>query len=436
MGEFNSELAASLRRAVEASPEDAALRLHLAELLLGAGDYSAAITEANHVLRTDPTHAAAVSVLSRTLAAMTAGAPGPREDGPGTAEPVQAEQDDAGPGAPPPPPEAGFDWTTAEKELGPGLPPPFVEPKRVQMGNGDGDAVPIVEPGAPPITLDDVGGLYDVKVRLNESFLAPMRHAEVARAFGKSLRGGLLLYGPPGCGKTFLARAVAGELGAVFMAVSITDIVDSFMGQTEKNLKAVFDSARAHSPTVLFFDEVDAIGVKRSSLLGSSVWLRQMVNQFLMELDSMSGNNDGLYVLAATNHPWDLDEALLRPGRLDRSVLVIPPDPPARRAILEYHLKDRPLAGINLAEITARTDGFSGADLQHLCITAAEKAMMQSIELGGIHPVGMEHINAAFEEVRPSTLGWLESAVNVVKFGNRHGQYNDLAEYLRSRHLL
>lgn len=439
MGEFNSELAASLRRAVDASPEDAALRLHLAELLLGAGEYSAAITEVNHVLRRDPAHGAAVSVLSRTLAAMTAVAPARQSEAAadtkaadtkaaetGPAHTAETGQDD----------DAGFDWNSAEKDLGPGLPPPFVEPGRIRMGDDDGDAVPIVEPEVPPITLKDVGGLYDVKTRLNESFLAPMRHAEVAKAFGKSLRGGLLLYGPPGCGKTFLARAVAGELGAVFMAVSITDIVDSFMGQTEKNLKAVFDAARAHSPTVLFFDEVDAIGLKRSSLMGSSAWLRQMVNQFLMELDSMSGNNDGLYVLAATNHPWDLDEALLRPGRLDRSVLVIPPDPPARMAILEYHLKDRPLAGINLAEITARTDGFSGADLQHLCITAAEKAMMQSIEQGEIRPVGMEHINSAFEEVRPSTLGWLESAVNVVRFGNKHGQYNDLAEYLRSRHLL
>ncbi|MDN3902920.1 ATP-binding protein [Arthrobacter sp. YD2] len=439
MDGISEELIASLRRAVTAAPEDTALRLHLAQLLLDGNRAVEALGQINTVLGSEPASASALALLNRAAAALSSTVPdGAASD---VAPAPDASAPDVAPAPETPAPDAGsddrpdFDWERAESDIDSTLPPPFVEPGRISMGE-DGEPVAITEPEVPALTLADVGGLEPVKQRLNESFLVPMRHADVAKTFRKSLRGGLLLYGPPGCGKTFLARAVAGELGAAFMSVSITDVVDPLIGQTEKNLKAIFDSARAHQPTVLFIDEVDAIGLKRSSMVGSSVWLRQMVNQLLLELDSMSGDNDGLYVLAATNHPWDLDEALMRPGRLDRAVLVIPPDPAARRAILNHNLKDRPLAGINLEEIVGRTDGFSGADLAHLCTTAAEKAMMRSIEANEIRPVTMEHINLAFAEVRPSTLPWLESAVNVVKFSNRHGRYNDLAEYLRARQML
>jgi SpoVK/Ycf46/Vps4 family AAA+-type ATPase len=305
--------------------------------------------------------------------------------------------------------------------------------ERVPLGptaTDDADGAP-VEVARDAVTLSDVGGLDDVKRRLEESFLAPMRNADVARAFGKSLRGGLLLYGPPGCGKTFLARAVAGELGATFMSVSMTDIIGAYMGETQQNLKRVFDTARAQAPTVLFIDEIDSIGMRRGSMAGGGAgWLRQMVNELLMQLDSMSGDNDGLYVLAATNNPWDLDEALLRPGRLDRSILVSPPDTGARASILRHHLRDRPIAGIDVEHLAAVTDGFSGADLEHVAVTAAEKAMMQSIAQGAISPITMEHLGAALREIRPSTAAWLESARNVVRFSNANGRYDDLAALL------
>ncbi|BBE22180.1 cell division control protein 48 CDC48 [Arthrobacter sp. MN05-02] len=316
--------------------------------------------------------------------------------------------------------------------MGSAVPPPFVEAGPVPVGPAaDEDGAAPVEAPREAVTLSDVGGLDDVKRRLEESFLAPMRNAEVARAFGKSLRGGLLLYGPPGCGKTFLARAVAGELGATFLSVSMTDVVGSFMGETQKNLKRVFDEARAQAPTVLFIDEIDSIGMRRGALSGGgAAWLRQMVNELLLQLDSMSGDNDGLYVLAATNNPWDLDEALLRPGRLDRSILVSPPDHEARASILRHHLKNRPIAGIDVQHLAAVTEGFSGADLEHVAVTAAEKAMMQSIAQGAISPITMDHLGNALREVRPSTVAWLESARNVVRFSNANGRYDDLAALL------
>lgn len=465
---MNEDVLASLRRAIESSPEDAALRLHVAEMLLGAGRHSEAIGETNAVLQRDPAHQAALDLLNRTVAAMTSGAgasaelpvpaadpagadagteqepePEPEEQPAAAVGPEPEEQPEAAvePGAVEPaagsaePAAAAFDWTRAETEVGSEVPPPFVKEPQLAYG-GDGPGVAPLDPEVPPITFADVGGLESVKKRLDESFLQPMKNAELAKAFGKSLRGGLLLYGPPGCGKTFLARAVAGELGAVFMSATMTDIMAPYHGETERNLKAVFDSARAKTPTVLFLDEVDAIGMRRSSLGGHHVMTRQMVNQLLIEMDSMAGDNDGLYLLAATNHPWDLDEALLRPGRLDRTLLVIPPDYEARLQILEHQLRDRPLAGINLEQIAARTDVFSGADLQHLCVTAAEKAMTESIRANRICPITMDHIEAAFAEVGATTLSWLESSRNVVKFSNAHGRYNDLADYLRSRGML
>jgi AAA+ superfamily predicted ATPase len=330
-------------------------------------------------------------------------------------------------------PSAEFDWGQAEGAFSGELPPPFIE-----HTNGDGgedEGVAPIEPQLARVSFADVGGLDNVKARLNESFIQPMRNAAIARAFKKSLRGGLLLYGPPGCGKTFMARAVAGELEADFMAVVLTDVVDGVHGRTEKNIHAVFQEARVSArkkPTVLFLDEIDALALKRSTMSGSSSWLRSTVNQLLLEMDSMSGNNDGLYILAATNHPWDLDEAVLRPGRLDRSVLVSPPDAPARGAILRRQLESRPVAGIHLDTLVGGTEGFSGADLEHLVTTASEKAMMTSIAAGEVLPIGMNHLAEAMAEVRPSTAEWLASARNVVRFAADGGRYDDLRDYLNA----
>ena len=172
------------------------------------------------------------------------------------------------------------------------------------------------------------GGMTEVKNRLEASFLAPMRNPELRRLYGKSLRGGLLLYGPPGTGKTFIARAIAGEMGAGFLSVTISDILDPYIGNSEANLHNIFQQARDHAPCVLFLDELDAIGIKRSLSRNSS--MRSTVNQLLEELDGVGSNNEGIYLLAATNAPWDIDPALRRPGRLDRTLLVLPPDEPAR----------------------------------------------------------------------------------------------------------
>ncbi len=316
------------------------------------------------------------------------------------------------------------------------VPPPFVTdgsaPQRIRIDDGDAALSPDDIGERPNITLADVGGLDDVKARLRTSFLDPMRNPEIAKAYGKTLRGGLLLYGPPGTGKTYIARAVAGELGARFISVSVADVLDGIMGESEKNVQRLFERARAASPTVIFIDELDALGGKRTGS-GSIHWMRTVINQLLQEMDGVGAQNDGIFLLAATNHPWEVDPAFLRPGRFDRMVLVTAPDAPARAAILRAALADRPIAGIDLDEIVTRTEGFSGADLSHVATTASERAMSDSLATGELRPIGMTDIRAALDEIRPSTGPWLASARNVVEFANLDGRYDVLRDYLKAQ---
>jgi SpoVK/Ycf46/Vps4 family AAA+-type ATPase len=396
----DSPLIDSLAAAVAARPDDLPLRLHLAELLVRAGRGGEAIAHAARVLAAEPGNQAAQRLMGSAL-------PG------GVA--------------------AAVDWNALEDEFTGVVPPRFVaateehEPVR-----GDDDRAFDVEKSA--VTLADVGGMAEVKQRLELAFLGPLRNPELRTLFGKSLRGGLLLYGPPGCGKTFLARAIAGEMGAAFLSLSIVDVLNMWVGSSERNLHDLFGSARSHAPCVLFLDEIDALGHKRSQLNSSS--MRTVVNQLLTELDGVDGNNDGVFVLAATNAPWDVDAALRRPGRLDRTVLVLPPDAAARAAILRYHLRDRPIAGIDLSAVAAVTDQYSGADLAHICETAAEYAMRDSIATGEIRMISQPDMLAAAREVRPSTGAWFGTARNVAMFANQSGEYDDLAAYLKNRKLL
>jgi SpoVK/Ycf46/Vps4 family AAA+-type ATPase len=425
---------ASLRNAVNALPDDLALRMHLARLLLTAGHGDEAVTHLGAILQADPANSDALRLLaSRHAGAGPAAEASAAPEGNATAVASPATTMPGQPAIPAQP--ASFDWAEAEAELSDVLPPMFITPEGASADAGESSrAEGAFDAERPGLVLADVAGMAEVKARLEAAFLAPMRNPELRKLYGKSLRGGLLLYGPPGCGKTFIARAIAGELGARFMSVSFADVVDMYMGSSERNIHEIFETARDNSPCVIFLDEVDAIGQKRSQL--RSTPMRSAVNQLLLELDDVTGGNDGVFVLAATNHPWDIDSALRRPGRLDRTLLVLPPDEEARAAVFRYHLRDRPVAGIQLAALAARTDGYSAADIAHICESAAELALLDSARTGQVRMIAQDDLLAAVSQVRPSLGPWFESARNVALFANDGGSYDDLAAYLKKRKML
>ncbi|MQA79235.1 MAG: tetratricopeptide repeat protein [Streptosporangiales bacterium] len=430
MPDADSPLIASLRAAVTAAPDDVPLRVHLAELLLAAGDQQGAIEHAAAALQRDPGSDQARALMTRAMAdpASSSSAPSPAQGEP--RQPTSGDTEDGTEAQTEQPSrqDGEFDWGRLEDEFRGVVQPMYVD----EQGNEVPD-VSAFEVEQAGIRLADVGGLQDVKDRLEASFLAPMRNPELRKLYGKQLRGGLLLYGPPGCGKTFIARAVAGEMGAQFISVSITDVLEMWIGSSEKNLHELFETARRNTPCVVFLDELDAIGQKRSHTRSSG--MRTTVNQLLTELDGVANNNDGVFVLGATNAPWDVDPALRRPGRFDRVVLVLPPDEDAREAIVKYHLRGRPIAGVDARRIAKATDGYSGADLAHLCDTAAERALLDAVRSGEARMVEMRDFDGALPEVRPSIGPWLDVAKNVALFANEGGAYNELLRYLKKRKL-
>lgn len=478
-GVSDSPLINSLIAAVDANPDDLPLRLHLAELLLAAGRSSEAVPHIAQALTREPGNASALALMARALGgpaspASTSSAPSApampptaptaptkatppstkatppstqatppstqatppvRPVSPESPEPTEptSEPADANPqSGTPVGADMEFDWSALESEMSDVIPPRFAAPTgddTIEGVRGHDDRIVDIETAG--VRIADVGGMQDVKKRLELAFFGPMRNPEMRKLYGKSLRGGLLLYGPPGCGKTFLARAVAGELGAKFISVSVVDVLNMWIGNSERNLHEIFEAARRNAPCVLFLDEIDALGHKRSQM--NSITMRTLGNQLLTELDGIDGANDGLFVLAATNAPWDVDTALRRPGRLDRMLLVLPPDAAARAAIIEYHLRSRPVARIDLKRLVLATEDFSGADLAHLCDTAAEHAMADSLDTGNVRMIEQPDFEKALHEVRASTGAWMATARNVALFANESGDYDELAAYLKRR---
>ncbi len=244
------------------------------------------------------------------------------------------------------------------------------------------------------VTFADVAGVDEVKEELEE-VVAFLKEPRKFSALGARIPKGVLLYGPPGCGKTLLARAVAGEAGVPFFSISGSDFVEMFVGVGASRVRDLFEQAKKHNPCIIFIDEIDAVGRQRGAGLGGGHDEReQTLNQLLVEMDGFS-NNEGIIVMAATNRPDILDPALLRPGRFDREITVDAPDVVGRRQILDVHAKDKPLdKDVDLDVVARRTPGFTGADLANVLNEAALLAARHNKK-----KIGMEELEQAVERV-------------------------------------
>jgi transitional endoplasmic reticulum ATPase len=408
-----SERAEALRAALDSAPDNAALRLLLAETLADEGRRAAALDE--YVLLADAGALGGAASLAAAELALDLGRfeiVGKLLDialGAGEVEGaahLQRRLD-------------GRAGSGGLVHLGP-----------AEEEEEEGDELPLRLADHETFVFADVGGLDDVKKAVERLIILPYQRPDLYLKYGRGSGGGVLLYGPPGCGKTMIARATAGECRLPFANVRIEHVLDPLFGASEQNLHGAFEAARATAPCVLFLDELDAIGFARRKHVGSAG--RPLVDQLLQELDASGSDNRDLLVLAATNAPWDVDEALKRPGRFDRMLFVPPPDEPARLRILELLLEGRPVADVDVPRLARDTALHSGADLRSLVERAIDELIDEAIETAAEPPLTMRHLEFARHAMQPSTIEWLATARNYVEFANDGGRYDDVQTFLRS----
>jgi transitional endoplasmic reticulum ATPase len=279
------------------------------------------------------------------------------------------------------------------------------------------------------VSFNDVGGMEAVKEEIRLKIIYPLQHPELYKAYGRKTGGGILLYGPPGCGKTLMLRATAGEVSCNYLAVGLHEIFDPYYGSIERNLHQIFETARANTPCVLVFDELDSLAPDRRTLRDSQV--RNVVNQFLSELDGIRSENQRILVIGATNAPWQLDPALRRPGRFDQAIFVPPPDLAARIQIIRLLAKDKPIANLNEQSLASATEGFSGADLKWVFERATEMALAGAIHAGRIVPISMDSLLEVASTHAPGTQDWIEGLQQNAPAAKHDTLYNEVRKFFQ-----
>ena len=381
-----------LEKALLSDPFSTDLRIRLADLYLEQTDYDQAITQYDIVLNQDHENEAALTGRSLCL------------------ERQEQKEEDAG------------DRRIRLVATGP------------ENSRDTGNVTPLWKTDEK-VRFSDIVGMTGLKKTIRLKVVEPFRNPGLFERFSKKTGDGILLYGPPGCGKTMMAKAIASECQAEFLSVDISGVLSMWHGESEQNLAGIFARARAAKPCVLFFDELDAIAVSRAKVQTQSA--RTLVNELLSQMDGLGKENSGIMILGATNMPWDIDSAAKRPGRFSRQVFVPPPDDEARRELLRLRLHGVPLEKtVDPAVIAGKTPGFSGADLDGLIENAKERAMLDMLDGDEDRVLRMSDFEEALEELSPTTVDWLRTAENLVKYGGAGSGYKDLALWLRKNRII
>lgn len=422
-------------------PDQPDAQLGISRVLLMNGDSSGAAVRAERVLQRDPSNAAAHLLLSRVLLsegdrsrALDHFEKAVRSDG-AVSDPSLEQELGRSAGdvrkniSVPNAPEPTFSDPFTNTEF----PPEAFEDPFVDDPTDDWRPETFFAPGDPErgrVNFDAVGGMEELKEEIRLKIIYPLQHPELYKAYGRKAGGGILIFGPPGCGKTLMLRAVAGEVGCNYFAIGLHEIFDPYFGSSERNLHQVFETARANSPCVLVFDELDSLAVDRRHLRESQ--MRNLVNQFLFELDGLRSDNSRILVIGATNAPWQLDPAFRRPGRFDQTIFVPPPDLPARAQIIELLARDKPISQLNVEEIAKATKGFTGADLKWVFDRAAELALSEAVHSGRPVPISMDLLLQVAGVHRPSSGEWFEGLRPHVQESTQDSLYTDVRKFLSS----
>ncbi len=279
----------------------------------------------------------------------------------------------------------------------------------------------------PTRSFKDVGGLEKVKDSIKLKIVEPLKRPEIFKYFGKKMGGGILMYGPPGCGKSLIAEATAGECNATFFNIKASDLKSKYVGETERNIAKLFKEARQHQPSIIFFDEFESIGAERTS---SNPYDRSMVSQLLAETDGVGNKDQQILLIAATNEPWSVDLALRREGRFGTGIFVPPPDLKAREEILKILLKDKPVEeNVDVQLLAQATEGYSGADLEEMCNGATESAIKDCLTKNKLRQISVSDFKEVLKRKAPSSPLWLKKAWGWVDRNREHDFFKELVDF-------